>query len=149
MMKTRGFPECFISWDCKHYFWKICLVEIQGQHKEKLDNNTLVMEVISDPFSYIWYFNFGYPCSLNDIDILDRSIIISALMTNTFDLKVSSYEIDGLWCDWMYFLIDGIYSSWRIFMKSNHTPTNKIELKFTENQSLRILSVVLGQVQYP
>ena len=53
VMKARGFPGCFASWDCKHYFWRNCPVELSGQHKGKEKGNSLVMEAICDPFLYI------------------------------------------------------------------------------------------------
>ena len=67
LMKRRGFPGCFASWDCKHYFWKNCPVRLAGSHKGKEKGKTLVMEAICDPELYLWYSHFGEPGSLNDI----------------------------------------------------------------------------------
>ena len=54
VMKARGFPGCFASWDCKHYFWRNCPVELSEQYKGKEKGNYMVMEAICDPFLYIW-----------------------------------------------------------------------------------------------
>ena len=75
VMKRRRFPGRFTSWDCKHYFWENCPVALARQYKGKEGRKTMVMEAICDPFLYIWYFNFGHPGSLNDINVLDRSSI--------------------------------------------------------------------------
>lgn len=50
VIKLRGFPGCFASWDCKHYFWRNCPVQLSGQYKGKENGNSIVMEAIYDPF---------------------------------------------------------------------------------------------------
>ena len=50
LMRLRGFPECFASWDCKHYFWINCPVQLSGQYKGKEGGNSIVVEAICDPF---------------------------------------------------------------------------------------------------
>ena len=133
IMKQRGFPGCFGSWDCKHYFWSNCPVALAGQYKGK-GGKTLVMEALVDPDLYIWYYNFGSPGSLNDINILDRSNIVGALLSGTFDGKVPEYTINGRLRDWMYFLVDGIYPSWSIFVKTYQNPTLPPEKRFARRQ---------------
>ena len=39
-----------------------------GQHKGKEKKNTLILEAICDPDTYIWYCFFGEPGSLNDLN---------------------------------------------------------------------------------
>jgi hypothetical protein len=50
--------------------------------------------------------NFGEPGCLNDINILDKSSIVGALMTLDFSIKSVPYEINGNVGDWMYFLVN-------------------------------------------
>ena len=88
IMVERGFPGCFGSWDCKHYFWSNCPVAMAGQCKGK-GGKTLVMEAMVDPHLYIWYCNFGSHGSMNDINILDRSNIVCALLSGKFYGKVT------------------------------------------------------------
>ena len=95
LMAKRGFPGCFASWDCKHYFWSNCPLALAGQYKGKEKGKTFVMEAICDPFLDIWYFNFGFPGSLNDINVLDRSSIVGSLISGEFDNKVAPYQING------------------------------------------------------
>lgn len=94
----------------------------------------MVMEAIYELFLYIWYFNFGSPGSLNDINILDRSNIVGAILNQSFDTKIPSYMINGTIRDYCYFLVDGIYPCWSIFMKTNSVPTTDMELKFSKRQ---------------
>ena len=95
IMEKRGFPGAFASWDCKHYEWKNCPLRLAGQHKGKGKAKTLVMEAISDPDLYIWYFYFGAQGSNNDINILDNSSILGSILSQSFNTKVEPYEING------------------------------------------------------
>ena len=62
----------WLGWHCKHFDWKNCPVQLHGQYKGKGDTNTIVLEAIANVDHYIWYGFFGLPCSLNDINILDK-----------------------------------------------------------------------------
>ena len=89
------------------------------------------MEALVDPELFIWYFNFGTPGSLNDINVLDRSNIVASLISGTFDMKIPGYKINGTVRDWMYFLADGIYPCWSIFAESVDNPTHASEIVYT------------------
>ena len=89
-----------------------------------------MMEAICDPNMYIWYFNFGHPGSLNDINILDKSTIVGSILNQTFNTTVEEYTINGNVRDWLYFLVDGIYPPWSVFVKSVSIPVNVEEKKY-------------------
>ena len=72
----------------------------------------IVTEEICDPFLYIWYFNFGHPGYLNNINELDCRSIIGVIIGGHFDNKVPPYTINGKRRDWFYFLVHGIYPCW-------------------------------------
>ena len=88
---------------------------------------SLILEAICDGDTYIWYHFFGEPGSLNDINILDRSSIVGAILGQTFNSRVAPYIINGTTRDYMYFLVDGIYPSWSIFAKTNPNPVTEDE----------------------
>ena len=69
-------------------------MDLAGQYKGKEKRKTVVMEAICDPEMYVWYFNFGHPGSLNDINILDRSSIMAAIIKQQFDTRVEEYTIN-------------------------------------------------------
>ena len=116
IMKFRGFPGCFDSWDCRHYLWKNCPQRLASQLKDKRGKR-IIMEVICDHL-YVWYFNWVEPGSLNDLNILNRSSIVSNILANTFSLKVNRWTINGVTRDWLYFLVDGMYPKSSTFIKS-------------------------------
>lgn len=69
----------------------------------------MILEAVADCDGYIWYVFFGAPGSLNDLNVLDKSSIVSGILTGEFDVKVEPYTINGTTRDWIYFLVDGIY----------------------------------------
>jgi hypothetical protein len=75
------------------------------------------LEAVTNCDGYIWYVFFGEPGSLNDLNILDKSSIVSRILTGDFDVKVEPYTVNGTQRDWLYFLVDGIYVHWSIFVK--------------------------------
>ena len=124
---NRGFPGLFASWDRKHSPWDMCPIAKAGQHKGKEKKNTLILEVICDPDTYIWYSFFGEPGSLNDLNILKKSTIVGSILNGTMELELPQelhYSINGTVCDYLYFLVDGIYPKCPIFIStiSDATP---------------------------
>ena len=117
-MERKGFPGCIGSWDCKHFVWKNCPMRLQGQYKGHAEGGkkTLILEAIADHRKYFWQVNIGDPGSLNDINVLDKSSIVSGLMSGDFSIKTEPYVINGKQRDWSYFLVDGIYPQWAIFV---------------------------------
>lgn len=128
----RGFPGLVASWDCKHFQWKNCPVYLAGQYTGKGTAPTVVLEAICDADLFIYYSFFGLPGSLNDINILSKSTILSALLSRQFDLRTADYTINGNARDWLYFLVDGIYPPWSIFMSTIPNPINDKERKYKE-----------------
>ena len=117
-MEAKGFPGCLGSWDCKHFVWKNCPMRLAGQHQGHAEGGrrTLILEGISDHRKYLWQVNFGDAGSLNDLNVLDKSSIVGAMLTGDLSLQVTPYNINGKDRDWMYFLVDGIYPAWAIFV---------------------------------
>jgi hypothetical protein len=102
--RRRGFPGMNSSWDCSHFKWDKCLVKYHVAYKSGYNNNkTIVLECMVDYYMWIWYMNFGNAGSLNDINILDKSSILTSVWTGNFDLKRPSYQINNLVCNFMFF----------------------------------------------
>ena len=55
--------------DCMHYYWKNCPVAWQGSHTGKPGKLTIVLEAFADYNLWFWHNSFGWPGSLNDINI--------------------------------------------------------------------------------
>jgi hypothetical protein len=75
-----------------------------------------VLESVASFDTWIWHANIGMPGSNNDINILDRSPLMSKIMLN--DLPQFAFQVNGTRYNLVYFLADGIYPEWPVFVKS-------------------------------
>jgi Plant transposon protein len=120
VMERRGFPGCLASWDCKHFNWKNCPMRLAGQHQGHSEGGkkTLILEAIADHRKHFWAANFGDAGSLNDLNVLNKSAIVGAMLSGDLRIDVEPYTINNNVRDWMYYLVDGIYPGWSIFVSS-------------------------------
>jgi hypothetical protein len=80
-----------------------------------------VLEAAASYDLWIWHANFGYPGSLNDINILDRSDVFSCI-TNA-NAPDSSFSVNNNQYGFGYFLADGIYPNWATLVKTYSAPS--------------------------
>ena len=57
------------SLDCMHVGWKNWPVARQGLNRGKSGKPTIVLEALADHNLWFWHHSFGWPGSLNDINI--------------------------------------------------------------------------------
>ena len=74
--KARGLSGMFGSINCMHYQWKNCLVVWNGQYSDKDGSMSIILEAIVNQTLWIWHAIFGIAGSNNDINILQRSLLI-------------------------------------------------------------------------
>ena len=113
-----------------------------GQHKGKEKKNTLILEAICDPDTYIWYSFFGEPGSLNDLNILEKSTIVWSMLNGMMELHLPQelhYSINGTVWDYLYFLVNGIYPKWPIFVStvSDAIPGSEDKMFATHQEAVR------------
>jgi Plant transposon protein len=94
MMARRHFPGAFAGWDCNHFVWKNCPVVLQGQYKGHAEGGkkTKIMEAIADQDTYLWYVFFGEPGSLNDLNVLSKSSIVSAILSGDLTSRYNNIQ---------------------------------------------------------
>jgi hypothetical protein len=63
-------PGLMGSLDCTHMVWKNCPKAWEGSFKGKEKKTTIVLEACCDYNHYFWHASFGYPGTLNDVNIL-------------------------------------------------------------------------------
>jgi hypothetical protein len=150
----RGFPGMFASWDCSHFKWEKCPIRLHGQFKYRNGNQkTINLEALVDYHLRIWFCNFGNAGSLNDINVLDKSTIVGSIIDGSFDISVEPYLINGVFRDYMYFLVDGIYPEWSIFINSVNGLETEMEKLFSKQQEgarkdvERVFSVLCDKFQ--
>ena len=76
------------SLDCTHLVWKNCPKAWEGSFKGKEKKTTIVLEAACDYNHYFWHASFGYPGSLNDVNILR----FSSLYKSFYDDSLKTLE---------------------------------------------------------
>jgi Plant transposon protein len=66
--------------------------------------------------------------------MLDKSSIVASIRTGKFDICCPPYNLNGTFCDYMYFLVDGIYLPWSIFINIVTNPTTLDEKSVSKQQ---------------
>jgi hypothetical protein len=96
--------------------WENCPKSLAGQYSGKTGMPTMVLEAIFGPDLHASFATFGHPGSLNDLNIFNRSPLITDILEDR--LQCRPYEINGVSFDKYYLLADGIYPSWDVFVKT-------------------------------
>ncbi|GAA0149055.1 hypothetical protein LIER_08325 [Lithospermum erythrorhizon] len=131
--KDRGFPHMIGSIDYMHWEWKNCPVGWQGQFTGGHQGTAMViLESVASFDLWIWHAFFGFPGTLNDINVLDRSPVFDDVEQGKTP-KVN-FIVNRRHYDLTYYLADGIYPKWPIFIQSIRGPQGEREKLFVERQ---------------
>lgn len=128
--EQRGFPGMLGSLDCMHWTWKNCPTAYHGQYKGKEKEPTLILEAVASYDLWIWHCFFGFPGTLNDTNVLDRSPIFTPYTDGVshnvpFVVNNKTYTMG-------YYLVDGIYPKYANLVAAPKHPTapkDKVNLK--------------------
>ena len=130
----------FGSLDCMHTYWKNCPKAWQGQYKKGGHTKSMasiVLEAISDYHLWFWHASYGYAGTLNDLNVLNMSPFLSALVDGSFaevESPVVPYRIGQEEFHKCLVLVDGIYPNFSRFVKGIKEPVSIQEKRFTEWQ---------------
>ncbi len=97
-----------------HYEWKNCPTAWQGTFLDREETNSIILEAIADQCLWIWHAFFGLHEGNNDINVLDRSLLIANFLEGHG--QDMSFEVNGHRYPHYYLLADGIYPKWTIFI---------------------------------
>jgi hypothetical protein len=104
----------------------------QGQYRGKEKCSTVVLEIIASHDLWIWHWFFGMPGSCNDINILDRSPLMTKLVKG--EIANTYYVVNGKKRNQPYFLVDGIYPDYGCFVKTIEAPETEKKKYFAKRQ---------------
>ena len=127
----------FGSLDCMHILWKNCPKGYHGQYKGKEKKPSIVLEAACDYNLWFWHASFGYPGTLNDINILNLSPLVDGFLDGSFEKiekSVVPYELNGEKFRQLFLLADGIYPCWSRFVRTISNPVGLLEKNFAKWQ---------------
>uniref|UniRef100_A0A0D3DMR6 DDE Tnp4 domain-containing protein n=1 Tax=Brassica oleracea var. oleracea TaxID=109376 RepID=A0A0D3DMR6_BRAOL len=130
--EQRGFPGMIGSIDCMHWEWKNGPTAWKGQYSRGSGKPTIVLEAVVSYDLWIWYAFFGPPCTLNDINVLDRSHVFDDIIKG-HALQVT-FSVNGREYHLAYYLTDGIYPKWATFIQSITVPQGPKAVLFAQHQ---------------
>uniref|UniRef100_A0A0D3AMN4 Uncharacterized protein n=1 Tax=Brassica oleracea var. oleracea TaxID=109376 RepID=A0A0D3AMN4_BRAOL len=101
----RGFPGMIGSIDCMNWEWKNCPTAWKGQYTWGSGKPTIVLEAVASYDLWIWHAFFGPPCTLNDINVLDRSPAFDGIING--EAPQVTYYVNGREYHLTYYFTDG------------------------------------------
>jgi len=129
-----GVPGCIGCLDCMHVYWRTCPKAWQGQYEGKEGSASIVLEAVADYTTTIWHTTFGFPGTLNDINIWDRSSLLRSFLDGTFSAVDFPFIINGKEFNNLWIMVDGIYPELSRFVKTVSVPLNNDHKKYSKWQ---------------
>jgi Plant transposon protein len=130
-----GVRGCIGALDCMHVWWKNCPVAWKGQYEGKDGSPSIVLEAVADYSTRIWHNRFGFPGTLNDINVWDQSSLLRSFLDGTFKNNIDfPFRIADKTFNKVWVLTDGIYPELVRFVKSLKVPVGKAQSLFTKWQ---------------
>ena len=137
--KKHGVDGMFGSLDCMHTYWKNCPKAWAGSYKGKKGGPSIVLEGLCDYNLWFWHASYGYPGTLNDLNILALSPLLVSLVDGSFAeleklAKVVPFQLLLEEFEKMFILVDGIYPPYSRFVKGYPVTVSPDERSFTKWQ---------------
>ena len=82
--------------------------------------NSIILEAIANQSLSIWHAFLGVPGGNNDINVLDRSPLLTNFLKG--HSQNMSFEVNGHRYPQYYLLADEVYPKWTIFVQTIHDP---------------------------
>ena len=90
--------------------------------------SNIILEAVADQEIWIWHAFFGMPESLNDINVVNLSPLMSKIANG--ELPPVQFVANGDTYNYGYYLADGIYPKWQTFVKPLKKSKGKKNLDF-------------------
>jgi hypothetical protein len=132
--RVHGIPGMLGSLDVTKVHWANCPTAWKGQFEGKEGVPTIGLEAVADYNCWIWHSAFGFPGTMNDLNIWDRSPLFASMTDGTHNEIDIPFVINGEVFQQLFYLVDGIYPLLARFVSSVKDPTNVIDQFFTKKQ---------------
>jgi hypothetical protein len=125
--------------DCMHTGWKNCPKGWNGRFDGKEGDPTIVFEGVCDYNLWFWHAAYGFAGTMNDLNILNASPLMSTFLEGKFDeveqaSGVVPFEVGGEEFNKMFITCDGIYPMYARFVKTISHPCGLQQERYTKWQ---------------
>lgn len=132
--RLHGVPGMMGSLDVTKVIWTSCPTAWRGQFEGKEGIPTISLEAVASADLWIWHSAFGFPGTLNDLNIWDQSPLFASMIDGTHDELDFPFYIGGQEFNRLFYLVDGIYPLLARFLPSVKDPTTAVSKHFATLQ---------------
>jgi len=113
-----------------------CPTALKGQFQGREKYATIAMESVVDDNHWFWHAAFGFPWTLSDIYIWERSSLLESMINRQHDMIDHEFSLNGVLFNKLFYLVDGIYPSLSCFLGPETDPATKLDGAFKIIQEL-------------
>ena len=132
--KVHKIPGMMGLLDVTKVHWKNCPTAWKGQFQGREKYTGLGLEAVVDNSLWFWHAAFGFPGTLNDINIWERSSLFESMINGEHDNLDFDYVVDEEVFSKLFHLVNGIYPSLTRFISSEPDPHTNIAYSFASDQ---------------
>jgi len=127
-------PAMMGSLDITKVHWKNCPTAWKGQFSRTREITGLGLEAVVDHSLWFWYAEFGYPGTLNDINVWKCSALFKSMINVDHEKLDFDFVVDGEVFLKLFNVVDGIYPSLTQFLLAELDPHINIACSFAADQ---------------
>ena len=127
-------PGMLGSLDVTKVHWKNCPTALKGQFQGREKYASMALEAVVDHNLWFWHASFGFPGTLNDINIWERSSLLESMLNGRHEEIDHPFTLDGKPFKKLYYLVDGIYPHLSRFHSTETDPSTRLDASFKIEQ---------------
>ncbi len=131
---AHNMPGMLGSLDVTKVHWKNCPTALKGQFQGREKCATIALEAVVDHNLWFWHGSFGFPGTLNDINIWERSSLLESMLNGRHEQIDHQFTLDEKTFTQLYYLVDGIYPSLSRFLGTETDPSTRLDGSFKVDQ---------------
>jgi hypothetical protein len=122
------------SLDVTKVHWKNCPTALKGQIQGKEKYASIALESVIDYNLWFWHAYFGFPGTMNDINIWERSTLLESMLNGKHDDIDHEFVLYGEVFTKLFYLVDGICPSLTRFLGPEIDPATELDGSYKIDQ---------------
>ena len=120
-------PGMLGSLDVTKVHWKNCPTALKGQYQGREKYGSIALDSAVDYNLWFWHASFGFPGTMNDINIWERSSLLESMLNRKHGEIDHEFTLDGKQFNNLFYLVDRRYPSLSQFLGLETDPTTKLD----------------------